>query len=281
MISIATILDESSPLLSSDSALLDAEVLLCYVLNKSRSHLRAWPEKILSLEQQQQFQRLLTQRIDGVPIAYLVGKQEFWSRDFKVTADVLIPRPDTELLVELSLALLKNKPTARIIDLGTGSGIIAVTLAAERPDLEVFAVDYSDKALAIAQHNAACHDVNHIQFIQSDWLKEIDPSLQFDLIISNPPYIDKYDVHLSIGDVRFEPKQALIAAHHGLEAFEILVQQALPYLTPNGSLLVEHGCQQQQAVQDIFKQFHYHSIKTHLDLSHHPRVTSGQPSHYE
>jgi release factor glutamine methyltransferase len=260
---------------TSDSALLDAEVLLCYVLKKPRSHLRAWPEKELGSVQYKHFQALLKQRQQGKPIAYIVGSREFWSRDFVVNQDVLIPRPETELLIELSLNLLANKSQAQIIDLGTGSGIIAITLAAERPDLEITATDLSHKALEIAQQNAASHQIKNIRFIQSCWFDSV-PESKFDLVISNPPYIEKNDPHLSTGDLRFEPDSALIAKERGLKDINIISHDARNYLKAKGTLLLEHGYNQQQAMQTLFKSLAYCNIKTHVDLSKNPRVTTGQ-----
>lgn len=260
---------------SSDTAALDAEVLLCHVLDKPRSHLRAWPEKQLDLQQQAQFQQLLEQRQQGQPIAYITGTREFWSRAFKVSPAVLIPRPDTELLIELSLNLLSNMRNPRLIDLGTGSGIIAVTLAAERADLEVVATDLSQQALNIAKQNALAHQCKNIQFIQSNWFDQI-PAFKFDLVISNPPYIEYNDPHLGQGDLRFEPQSALIAAEQGLKDIKHICQHARDFLTADGMLLIEHGCNQQPAVQAIFNSFGYQNIKTHTDLSANPRVTTGQ-----
>ncbi len=260
---------------SSDSAALDAEVLLCHVLDKPRSHLRAWPEKKLQSAEFTKFQQLLEQRQQGVPIAYITGHREFWSRDFKVCSDVLIPRPDTELLIELSLQLIDNKSKVRLLDLGTGSGIIAITLAAEKPSIEVIATDLSNKALNIAKQNAKTHHINNIHFIQSCWFDQVI-QLKFDLVVSNPPYIEHNDPHLSQGDLRFEPESALVAADRGLKDINTICNHAYNYLTSDGTLLIEHGFDQQSAVQAIFKSFDYHNIKTHTDLSGNPRVTTGQ-----
>ncbi len=260
---------------TSDSAQLDAEVLLCHVLNKDRAHLRAWPEKPLSEKQSTEFNHLVERRKSGQPVAYLLEHKEFWSREFTVCPDVLIPRPDTELLIELSLEWLKNKPSPRIIDLGTGSGIIAITLAAERNDAEVYATDLSLQALNIAKQNADRHHTGKIQFIHSDWFKALN-SCNFDLIISNPPYIDEKDPHLTEGDVRFEPDSALIAADKGLLDIQSICANARNYLKANGSLMIEHGYQQKSAVEKIFQQYHYQHIQTHYDLAGHPRVTAAQ-----
>jgi len=259
----------------SDTAILDAEVLLCHCIKKSRSHLRAWPEKEIPAQDYQHFLQLLKKRQQGTPIAYLTGNREFWSRDFKVSPDVLIPRPDTELLIELSLSLIADISNPRLIDLGTGSGIIAITLAAERPDSIVLASDLSEQALAIAEHNATSHQLKNIQFLHSCWFDKIALS-KFDLVISNPPYINATDPHLSQGDVRFEPKNALIAEDQGLKDIKSLCEQSRGYLKPDATLLIEHGYDQQASAQAIFKSFGYHAITTHKDLSGNPRVTTGQ-----
>ena len=278
MTNIASSLASATELLtqSSESAHLDAEVLLCHVLDKPRSHLRAWPEKELLTKQCTLFNNLVQQRQQGHPVAYLTGSREFWSRDFEVNSDVLIPRPDTELLIELSLDLLSNITNPQLIDLGTGSGAIAITLAAERTDSTIIATDLSNKALNMAQKNAKKHQVNNIQFLQSNWFSQITEDSQFDLIISNPPYIDGNDPHLSQGDVRFEPESALIADNQGLKDIQTLCDQARQFLKADATLLIEHGCDQKPAVQTIFNAFNYRHVKNHTDLSGNPRVTSGQ-----
>ena len=259
----------------SDSPRMDAEVMLSLALEKDRSHLRAWPEKQLKPEQSRHFDALLQQRLDGVPVAYITGLREFWSRDFEVTPDVLIPRPDTELLVELALDLIPADKPYKLIDLGTGSGIIAITLAAERPNAEVIAADINPKALAIAYRNARKHRIKNIRFCESNWLDNI-PETDFHLIISNPPYIAAEDPHLSRGDIRFEPKSALIAERHGLSDIEIIAETARNHLRQNGHLLVEHGYDQQQQVYLAFKNRSFRAIKNYSDLSGLPRVTYGQ-----
>jgi release factor glutamine methyltransferase len=256
----------------SDSPLLDAEVLLGFVLNKPRTYLRAWCDNALTETQHNAFMVLIKQRQQGIPVAYLTGTREFWSRDFKVTSDVLIPRPDTELLIELSLALIPKNQAVKIIDLGTGSGIIAVTLAAERPNAQIVAIDASFAALQVAQHNAQRHQLTNIEFYQSDWFAAVPPSL-FDLIISNPPYIDSEDEHLQQGDVRFEPQSALIAGNQGLSDIEIIADKARYYLKSGGHLLIEHGYNQALQVQGVFNSLYYDDIKSYQDLSGHYRVT--------
>jgi len=264
----------------SGSPALDAEVLLCHVLGKPRSHLRAWPEQNLSPSQQQAFQALVGQRRDGTPIAYLTGKREFWSREFLVGPDVLIPRPDTECLVEQCLALLPANVPCQIADLGTGSGIIAITLAAERPLTQIIAADISLPALAIARANAERHRVANVHFYHSNWFAAL-PKQRFDLIASNPPYLAEDDPHLKQGDVRFEPTTALVAKEQGLAAINTLADEARDWLKANGHLLVEHGYDQELAVQAIFRRYGYRRVDTLRDLSGRPRVTFGRYSFWD
>jgi len=259
----------------SDSPALDAEILLCLVLKKDRSYLRAWSEKNLTSQQNLAFEALLLRRVSGVPIAYITGTREFWSRDFKVSSAVLIPRPDTELLIELSLDLMRDNSAGKIIDLGTGSGIIGITLAAELPQAEIIATDMSLVALEIAKENAQFHQVNNIHFSQNNWLENITIT-DFDLIISNPPYIAQDDIHLTQGDVRFEPQTALVSENNGLKDIESILKSAQSHLNRAGHVLIEHGYNQQQSVQALFDDYGYVNIKTHTDLANNPRVTSGQ-----
>lgn len=271
-----TLIDSAATNLApfSENPTLDAEVLLCHCLRKSRSFLRAWPEHYPSTRQVAEFKTLVQLRAQGHPVAYLTGQREFWSREFKVSPDVLIPRPETELLIELALKLLPTGKPAKIIDLGTGSGVIAITLAAERPLVEVIAVDTSHSALAIAKDNARQVGAANVKFVNSAWMSNIE-DLDFDLVISNPPYIASDDPHLQQGDVRFEPDSALVSAENGLRDIRLIAEQAREHLKPGGHLLVEHGYNQQAAVQTIFKNLNYQQISTHADLSGNPRVTSG------
>jgi release factor glutamine methyltransferase len=277
MHNIKAVLAESASALASisGSALLDAEILLCKVLQKERSYLRAWPDKLLEPDQLKQFRALVEERRKGIPIAYLTGHREFWSRDFHVTPDVLIPRPDTELLIEIGLKLIPTDEPAKLIDLGTGSGIIAITLAAERPHAQVIATDCSPAALEIAKHNARHHHITNIRFYQSDWFDNV-PDTQFDLVISNPPYIAADDGHLQEGDVRFEPQTALVAAQQGLGDIQTIADNARGRLKAQGHLLIEHGYNQQHQVQAIFENLGYDKVHTFQDLSEQPRATYGQ-----
>lgn len=258
----------------SDTAILDAEVLLCRCLHKNRSFLRAWPEHQPNDQQTAQFLHLIERRLQGQPVAYLTGEREFWSLTFKVSPAVLIPRPESELLIELGLALLPNQPGAKAIDLGTGSGILAVTLAVERPLAAIFATDISAEALAIAKLNAEQLGANNVRLVQSNWFDAI-LERDFDLVISNPPYIAADDPHLRHGDVRFEPSGALVSADHGLRDIQLIAQQTRRHLKPGGQLLIEHGYNQRSEVRAIFETLDYRQVTTHNDLSGHPRVTSG------
>jgi len=274
---IQSILAESSQQLqaTSGSAQLDVEILLCHILNKDRSHLRAWPEKQLSSDQLSLFKDLFNKRLQGQPIAYLTGKREFWSRDFITTSDVLIPRPETETLIEFCLELISDNPNASLLDLGTGSGIIAITLAAEKNNISMTAVDKSLAALNIAKENAQLNQTPNIQFIQSDWFAKI-PQQHFDFILSNPPYIDPADPHLQQGDVRFEPDSALIAKQHGLQDIIYIAEQSQAYLKNTGYLVLEHGYDQQKAVAAILREHNYYNIHCLTDLSGQARVSYAQ-----
>ena len=276
MSSIKEVLNDAEHMLGthSDSATLDAEVLLCFTLSKQRSYLRTWPDLELLNEHKERFFKLIQTRLKGLPIAYITGHKEFWSRDFIITPDVLIPRPDTELMIEICLQLIPNNTPQQIIDLGTGSGIIAITLAAERPHLQMSACDNSLAALEVAKLNA---DKNNtvINFYQSNWFSNIPPS-KFNFIVSNPPYIAEHDEHLLQGDLRFEPLSALQAKAQGLSDIKIITDTARDYLAPGGYLLIEHGFEQQQSVQQLFNDFHYKTVQTAYDLSGLPRVTYGQ-----
>ena len=274
---IQSAISEASKLLEtiSDSPELDAEILLCLVLEKNRSYLRAWSRTQLHAQQRLQFKALLKKRQEGTPIAYITGVREFWSREFKVTPDVLIPRPDTELLIELCLPRIPKDQSCKVIDLGTGSGAIAVTLAAERPYAQIFASDMSEAALKIAKKNADFHHCRNMRFLQSAWFEDIAET-GFDIVVSNPPYISPNDPHLSQGDLRFEPQSALVADENGLKDIAEIVESACKHLKEGGFLLIEHGYNQQPQVQAIFESFDYANIKTHPDLGGNPRVTVGQ-----
>lgn len=252
---------------------LDAEILLAKVLKKDRSYLCAHDRDSLTSLQQQQFQALVERRKHGEPVAYLTGHQEFWSLDLVVTPDVLIPRPETELLVETILQMLPAQEKLDIADLGTGSGAIALALATERPAWNIVATDFSAAALAVAQQNAQRLAVNNVEFLLSHWCEQL-PIKKYSAIVSNPPYIDANDSHLPA--LRYEPQSALIAAEQGLADIEIIIQQAQNYLADHGMLIIEHGYQQADAVQTLFKKYNYTNSRTINDLAKLPRISCSQ-----
>ncbi|WP_373019537.1 peptide chain release factor N(5)-glutamine methyltransferase [Thiomicrorhabdus sp.] len=258
-----------------DTPRLDAELLLAHCLGQTRTYLFTWPEKALDNRQLSCFEEKLQQRLQGHPIAHLTGEREFWGLALKVTNDTLIPRPDTEILIETALSILPDQSPCDILDLGTGTGAIALALKSERPQCRVMAVDLSLPALKVAQENARNLKLD-IEFKQSSWFENIDSSERFDLIVSNPPYIEDKDEHLSQGDVRFEPITALTAGHDGLNDLKIIIQQACSFLKPQGWTLVEHGYNQAGAVQQLFLQYGYRNIATIKDYGDNPRMTLGQ-----
>jgi release factor glutamine methyltransferase len=269
MITVAQALKQAQTLLDESRS---GEILLGFVLKKSRAYLYTYPEKPIEPDDFQLFQTLIRRRQQGEPIAYLIGEKEFYSLHFKVTPDTLIPRPETELIIDQALQLLPDTFN-KILELGTGSGAIAVTLAQLRPQWQVFATDISAAALDIAQYNAQQYQLKNIDFLLSNWFQEI-PKQQFNLIISNPPYIAEQDEHLQ--DLRYEPLSALQAGERGLDDLEIIIQAASDYLCSHGYLLLEHGYDQQQAVQDLLHQAKFVKVTTVSDLAGLPRISLGQ-----
>jgi release factor glutamine methyltransferase len=253
----------------------DAEILLCHVLGVTRSYLLTWPEKTLTANQYAQFQALSARRAQGEPIAYLTGHKEFWSLDLQVTENTLIPRPETELLVELAFLRLPSDCQALVIDLGTGSGAIALAIAQERPLCRVLATDKSTTALNVAQANAQALGLHRVQFLVSDWWAGLG-EIKARLIVSNPPYVAIADPHLSQGDVRYEPRSALVAGRDGLADIRQLIAQSSEHMVAQGWLLLEHGYDQAEAVRALFEQYAYDSVTTYQDLAGLPRVTVGQ-----
>jgi release factor glutamine methyltransferase len=259
-----------------DTASLDAELLLAHVLHKSRTWLHTWPEQELSPEQTAQFQHLVTRRAAGEPVAHLVAQKDLWSLTLQVTADTLIPRPETERLVELALERIPLQTRCRIADLGTGTGAIALALAKERPNSLIIATDQSAAALAVARDNARRNQLANVQFRQGSWLEALQQETGFDVIVSNPPYIKVHDPHLQQGDVRFEPATALLAGHTGLDDLQHIIQAVLAYLEPGGWLLLEHGYDQREAVEQLLQQAGYEQITDYTDLAGQPRVAEGR-----
>ncbi|MEG3753671.1 peptide chain release factor N(5)-glutamine methyltransferase [Psychromonas arctica] len=258
-------------LINSDSALLDAQVLLAFVLDKPTIYLMTWPERDLTAQQKANFEELIEQRVNGQPVAHLTGEREFWSLPFKVNASTLIPRPDTERLVEL--ALEKSSAQAHILDLGTGTGAVILALASELPQATCMGVDFSVDAVALACENRKNLGLTRVVIKQSNWFKSVQE--RFDVIVSNPPYIDPSDVHLKQGDVRFEPLSALTAEEHGLADIRLICEQAKDYLTAGGCLLIEHGYDQSNSVQAIMLDNGFVQIKTEQDYGQNDRVTLG------
>lgn len=258
----------------SDSARLDAEVLLCHALDKNRAYLLTWPERELTASQLEQFQQLLDGRLAGQPVAHLTGEREFWSLPLKVTPDTLIPRPETELLIEQILQAYPEGPALNLVDLGTGSGAIAIALASERPNWDIIATDLSEKALKVAQQNADRLKLKNIEFRQGDWFQPIT-GLSFDIIVSNPPYIASNDPHLNQGDVRFEPRSALAAGADGLADIETICRQASNYLNTGGLLIIEHGYDQIEKIHHIFHKHGFINTCQQRDIANNPRTTLG------
>lgn len=263
-----------SRLRQSESPRRDAEILLEHVTGKGRTFILAFGETVLTDEQLAQLEALLVRRCHGEPVAHLTGVREFWSLPLFVSPATLIPRPDTECLVEQALARLPAQP-CRILDLGTGTGAIALALATERPDCEVIAVDYMPDAVALARRNAEHLAVSNVRILQSDWFSALRGQ-KFVMIVSNPPYIDEQDPHLAEGDVRFEPLTALVAGDQGMADIVQIVAQSREALLPGGYLLLEHGWQQGPAVRNAFMQAGYSNTETCRDYGGNERVTLGQ-----
>lgn len=262
----------------SDSARLDIELILCHILQKNRTYIFTWPDKTLSPEQIEHFFQFFNRRKNGEPIAHILGQREFWSLPLAVNNSTLIPRPDTELLVEVVLELFAQDSAQQkrsCLDLGTGTGAIVLAIASEKPDWQLVGVDKSADAVALAEQNRGQLNLNHVQIKQSDWFTAITAQ-QFDVIVSNPPYIDPQDPHLEQGDVRFEPRSALIADNHGLADIELIIQQGWDYLCTQGWLLLEHGYDQGEAVRDLLNSRGFVQIETRRDLGGNERVSLGR-----
>lgn len=258
-----------------DTARIDAEILLGFVMHCTRSHLHAWPERLLDASQEQRYGALIERRAAGEPLAYLTGQREFWSMTLEVTRDTLVPRPETELLVELALQRIPTGSTWRIADLGTGSGAIALAIARERPACHVIAIDRCAAALAVARRNAATHSITNIEFRAGDWLTPLNSETQH-VIISNPPYVSTLDPRLIQTDIRFEPLGALASGPGGLDDIRRITEAARHYLIAGGWLLLEHGYDQGAAVMQILRNHGYYDVSNTQDLAGLDRVTSGR-----
>ncbi|HIQ42041.1 MAG TPA: peptide chain release factor N(5)-glutamine methyltransferase [Pseudomonas oleovorans] len=256
---------------------LDAELLLAAALGKPRSYLRTWPERELAADQLGLFQSHLQRRRQGEPVAYILGHQGFWSLDLEVAPHTLIPRPDTELLVESALALLPATPLAAL-DLGTGTGAIALALASERPGWQVTGVDRVEDAVALAERNRQRLQLDNVRFLHSHWFSAL-AGQRYGLILSNPPYIRAGDRHLDQGDVRFEPSSALVAGADGLDDIRAIIQAAPQYLLAGGWLLLEHGFDQAEAVRELLATAGFSEAHSRRDLGGHERISLGRFDH--
>jgi len=273
-LTIRQYLEDGTAILSriSDSPRLDAELLMGIVLRKPRSYLRAWPERELTLAQADIYERLLRRRFSGEPIAYMTGVREFWSMPLRVSPHVLIPRPDTELLVEKALERIPEDEDSRVLDLGAGSGAVSLAIARERPRCQVTGVDVSHFALEVARLNARIQKLENVEFRESNWFDAVRGE-KFHVVVGNPPYVAEDDAHLDRGDVRFEPRVALEAGEGGMDAFKAILDRAHNYIYRQGWLLLEHGADQHMPLRRLLEAQHYYDIKVYKDAAGHDRVT--------
>ncbi len=256
---------------------LEARVLLALVLGKPQSFLYAWPERAMEAEALQRYTALVGRRASGEPLAYLTGCREFWSLDLNVNPATLIPRPETELLVESALRHIPPEQTRKIADLGTGSGAVALAIASERPHCRVVAIDISFEALQVTRQNIARLALSNIELVQGDWYEPLRRGAGFDMIVSNPPYVACADPHLCGGDPAWEPAVALQAGADGLDAIRTIASRASNHLNAGGRLLLEHGCDQGGEIRQILRKAGFRRVQTHLDLAGLERVTEGKP----
>lgn len=275
-VSLAAAIDFAAKRLSHvDNGRFEAEALLCHALGVERSYLHAWPERELTSSQRGDFGQLLQRRARGEPLAYIRGRQAFWSLDLRVTRMTLIPRPETEQIVELVLQRMDSERVYKVVDLGTGSGAIALAIASERPRSQVIATDISAAALAVAEENRSCLGLDNVVFRPGNWFTPLTGH-RFDFVVSNPPYIAEGDPHLSRGDLRFEPDTALIAGSGGLEAIRSIAVAARDYLVDGGWLLLEHGYDQGAPATALLAALGYQSVNSYRDLAGLSRVVVGQ-----
>ncbi|WP_279537111.1 peptide chain release factor N(5)-glutamine methyltransferase [Pseudomaricurvus hydrocarbonicus] len=296
MKTIRECLQRAGELVNSDSARLDVELLLAHVVQRDRTYVFTWPERCLSDSEQAAFDRLMSERAAGRPVAHLLGSREFWGLELDVDNSTLIPRPDTETLVETVLGL--SLPAhAQVLDLGTGTGAIALALASEHPQWRVTAVDYSEPAVALAERNRKKFGLSNVTVQLSNWFEQVEPAhleeplaqeplveaqpdgiqaaVGFQLIVSNPPYIDEADPHLTQGDVCFEPLSALVAADAGLADLKHIIEVGREYLLPGGWLVLEHGYQQGESVRALLSSAGYTEVRTVQDYGRNDRISLG------
>jgi release factor glutamine methyltransferase len=274
---IAAAIDAAARTLTpgSPTPRLDAEVLLHHAGGLSRTDAMTQPQRPLSESVRREFAALIERRQRGEPIAYITGRREFWSLDIEVSPATLIPRPETELLVEQALARIPLEEPSRIADLGTGCGAIALAIAHERPQARVIAIDSSDAALEIARANAESLGVASIEFHLGEWFAPVE-NQRFDIVVSNPPYLRADDPHLRAGDLRFEPRAALVAGTEGLEAIRAIAGTARAHLATGGWLLLEHSFDQAADVRAILDRAGYRQIRSYKDLAGHERVAAAR-----
>lgn len=261
--------------LPPEEATREAELMLCRVTGLTRTQLRTYPEKDVSDTQQKQLSAWVQRRSQGEPLAYILGDTEFYGLKLSVTPDTLIPRQDTELLVDAALELIPERAPWTVLDMGTGTGAIAIAIAHNRPIAQVTALDASKAALAVAQDNACGLRLPSIRFIHSDWFSALGQQ-RFDVIISNPPYIAQNDPHLQATSLPYEPMSALTSGVDGLDDIRLLVQQAPRHLNSDGWLLLEHGYDQGAAVRHLMQSAGFSAIATHRDYGNNDRITLGQ-----
>ena len=269
------LVDAEQRLQAIASARLDAEILLASSMNTDRAGLYAYPEREVPEAVVANFHLLLNKRVDHYPVAYLTGNKEFWSLELDVDQYTLIPRPETECVIEATLEYMSDQQQYDILDLGTGSGAIALAIASERPACRVLAIDLSQEALAVAIGNALKHEIENVKFVQSDWFSKLR-GRQFDLIIANPPYVESDDIGFSSGEIRHEPRLALDGGHHGMRAITHLVPAATHYLKPGARLILEHGYQQAESIRQLFAAQHYQDIHSRQDYAGLDRFSLGQ-----
>lgn len=253
----------------------DACVLLCHVVKCDAPYLIAHADALLGADRKRVFDALIVRRVAGEPVAYITGQREFFSLEFKVTRATLIPRPETELLVQLALEDIQPDQPCRVLDLGTGSGCVAISIARHRPLARVMATDVSPDALALARENARALDVHNVEFAAGEWFGAVGDR-RFDLIVSNPPYVADGDPHLAHGDVRFEPRAALVAGADGLDAIRVIVAHGASHLAPGGRLIFEHGFDQAASCRELLQAAGFGPISSWKDLAGNERVSGGE-----